>query len=131
LATDAGFGGWRCDWKGVAWVVAERFAGRQASGKSAGAALVQGSAAAPAFHYECGRRVSVFLKVGAVLFGSGYVCLAVLRRIWWAFALADGNQLIDAIAVSQERGPFFTWRRLWVCDCRMERRGLARLDVFA
>jgi len=31
---------------GVAWVVAERFAGRQANGKTAGAALVQGSAVA-------------------------------------------------------------------------------------
>ena len=51
-----------------------------------------------------------FLKVGAVLFGSGYVLLAVLRadlvvnRHW----LSDG-QLLDAIAVSQATpGPFFT-----------------------
>ena len=51
-----------------------------------------------------------FLKVGAVLFGSGYVLLAVLRadlvvdRHW----LTDG-QLLDAIAVSQATpGPFFT-----------------------
>lgn len=51
-----------------------------------------------------------FLKVGAVLFGSGYVLLAVLRadlvvRLHW---LTDG-QLLDAIAVSQATpGPFFT-----------------------
>ena len=51
-----------------------------------------------------------FLKVGAVLFGSGYVLLAVLRadlvvRLKW---LTDA-QLIDAIAVSQATpGPFFT-----------------------
>lgn len=51
-----------------------------------------------------------FLKVGAVLFGSGYVLLAVLRadlvvRLHW---LSDG-QLLDAIAVSQATpGPFFT-----------------------
>lgn len=51
-----------------------------------------------------------FLKVGAVLFGSGYVLLAVLRadlvvgRHW----LTD-SQLLDAIAVSQGTpGPFFT-----------------------
>lgn len=51
-----------------------------------------------------------FLKVGAVLFGSGYVLLAVLRadlvvRMNW---LTDA-QLLDAIAVSQATpGPFFT-----------------------
>ena len=56
----------------------------------------------PAFLY--------FLKVGAVLFGSGYVLLAVLRadlvvRLHW---LTDA-QLLDAIAVSQATpGPFFT-----------------------
>jgi chromate transporter len=51
-----------------------------------------------------------FLKVGAVLFGSGYVLLAVLRadlvvnRHW----LTDG-QLLDALAVSQATpGPFFS-----------------------
>jgi len=51
-----------------------------------------------------------FLKIGAVLFGSGYVLLAVLRadlvaRMRW---LSDA-QLLDAIAVSQATpGPFFT-----------------------
>jgi chromate transporter len=56
----------------------------------------------PAFLY--------FLKVGAVLFDSGYVLLAVLRadlvvRLHW---LTDA-QLLDAIAVSQATpGPFFT-----------------------
>jgi len=51
-----------------------------------------------------------FLKVGAVVFGSGYVLLAVLRadlvvgRHW----LTDA-QLLDAIAVSQATpGPYFT-----------------------
>jgi len=48
--------------------------------------------------------------VGAVLFGSGYVLLAVLRadlveHLHWL----TENQLIDAIAVSQGTpGPFFT-----------------------
>jgi chromate transporter len=51
-----------------------------------------------------------FLKVGAILFGSGYVLLAVLHadlvvRLHW---LTNG-QLLDAIAVSQATpGPFFT-----------------------
>jgi chromate transporter len=51
-----------------------------------------------------------FLKVGAVLFGSGYVLLAFLRadlviKLHW---LTD-TQLLDAIAISQATpGPFFT-----------------------
>lgn len=51
-----------------------------------------------------------FLKVGAVLFGSGFVLLAFLRadlvvKLHW---LTD-SQLLDAIAVSQATpGPFFT-----------------------
>jgi chromate transporter len=51
-----------------------------------------------------------FLKVGAVLVGSGYVLLAVLRadlvaKMHW---LSDA-QLLDAVAVSQATpGPFFT-----------------------
>jgi chromate transporter len=52
----------------------------------------------------------VFLKIGSVLFGSGYVLLAFLRadlvqRLGW---LSEG-QLIDAIAVGQiTPGPVFT-----------------------
>jgi chromate transporter len=52
----------------------------------------------------------VFLKVGAVLFGSGYVLIALLRadlvsRLGW---LSEG-QLIDAIAVGQiTPGPIFS-----------------------
>jgi len=51
-----------------------------------------------------------FLKIGAVVFGSGYVLLAVLHadlvvQLHW---LSDA-QLLDAIAVSQATpGPFFT-----------------------
>jgi chromate transporter len=51
-----------------------------------------------------------FLKVGAVLFGSGYVLLALLRadlvvRLHW---LTEA-QLLDAMAFSQATpGPFFT-----------------------
>ena len=52
----------------------------------------------------------VFLKVGALLYGSGYVLLAFLRsdlvvNYWW---LAD-QQLLDAVAVGQfTPGPVFT-----------------------
>jgi chromate transporter len=52
----------------------------------------------------------VFLKIGAVLFGSGYVLLAFLRaelvvRLGW---LGEG-QLLDAVAVGQVTpGPVFT-----------------------
>ena len=67
---------------------------------AAGAGSAMG--AVPVFLY--------FLKIGAVLFGSGYVLLAVLRadlvvKMHW---LSDA-QLLDAIAVSQATpGPFFT-----------------------
>jgi chromate transporter len=52
----------------------------------------------------------VFLKVGAVLFGSGYVLLAFLRadlveRLHWL----TSRQLLDAVAVGQVTpGPVFT-----------------------
>ena len=51
-----------------------------------------------------------FLKIGALLFGSGYVLLAVLRedlvlKMHWL----SETQLLDGIAVSQATpGPFFT-----------------------
>jgi len=96
---------------GVAWVVAERFAGRQGVAKTAGAAFVQSGAAAASISLPSVVSVFLyFLKVGAVLFGSGYVLLAVLRadlveHLHWL----TENQLIDAIAVSQGTpGPFFT-----------------------
>jgi chromate transporter len=97
---------------GVAWIVAERFAEKQGVAKTASGFLAQGGIAGAA-------GVSVptvagvflyFLKVGAVLFGSGYVLLALLRadlveRLHWL----TENQLLDAIAVSQGTpGPFFT-----------------------
>src|SRR5712664_4562614 len=52
----------------------------------------------------------VFLKIGSVLFGSGYVLLAFLRtdlveRLGWL----TNAQLLDAIAVGQiTPGPVFT-----------------------
>jgi chromate transporter len=83
---------------------------RLAKSSTSGAAMIGvlsaggiGSAGmAPLFLY--------FLKIGSVLFGSGYVLLAVLRadlvvRLHWV----TDAQLLDAIAVSQATpGPFFT-----------------------
>jgi chromate transporter len=69
-----------------------------------------GTAAAVAAPFSLGSLFLVFLKLGAVVFGSGYVLLAFLRtdlvvhRHW----LTD-PQLVDAIAVGQVTpGPVFT-----------------------
>jgi chromate transporter len=73
-----------------------------------GAAL--GSAAGAAAAVSLGTLFLTFLKIGAVLYGSGYVLLAFLRndvveRLGW---LTD-RQLLDAIAVGQvSPGPVFT-----------------------
>ena len=73
-------------------------------------AVVTGGAAAAAVPFSLGALFLVFLKVGAVVFGSGYVLLAFLRtdlvvqRGW----LTDA-QLVDAIAIGQVTpGPVFT-----------------------
>ena len=68
-----------------------------------------GTAAAPAA-VTLSSLFWVFLKIGSVLFGSGYVLLAFLRsdlveRLGWLTEL----QLLDAIAVGQiTPGPVFT-----------------------
>jgi chromate transporter len=99
---------------GVAWIVANRFgqsrAGQNgiasAAASAAGGAAVSATAAAAT---TTGVLV-YFLKIGALLFGSGYVLLAVLRedlvtRMHWL----SESQLLDGIAVSQATpGPFFT-----------------------
>ena len=99
---------------GLAVAVSE--AGRRRAGVAAlaaasglpGLAFAQGlAAAAPA---GLGTLALVFLKIGATLYGSGYVLLAFLRndvveRLGW---LTD-RQLLDAIAVGQVTpGPVFT-----------------------
>jgi chromate transporter len=77
------------------------------AGSSASAAAVAASASAPVSLWAL---TGFFLKVGSVLFGSGYVLLAFLRgdlvqRWGW---LTD-QQLMDAIAVGQfTPGPVFT-----------------------
>jgi chromate transporter len=86
----------------------------QGTGTSAalllGPAPSLGLALATAPPFQVSTLFLVFLKVGAVLFGSGYVLLAFLRaefvvRLGW---LNEG-QLLDAIAVGQVTpGPVFT-----------------------
>jgi chromate transporter len=70
-------------------------------------AAISGLAAAP---FSLGRLFLTFLKIGSVLFGSGYVLLAFLRsdfvlRLRWL----TERQLLDAVAVGQiTPGPVFT-----------------------
>lgn len=69
-----------------------------------------GPAAGAAVAVSLGTLFLTFLKIGSVLYGSGYVLLAFLRndfvdRLGW---LTDG-QLLDAVAVGQfTPGPVFT-----------------------
>jgi chromate transporter len=105
---------------GLAWIAATRFAEKR-SGAAAGPAPsmnIGGAAANRVAAIGVSSFIAVtasgvflyFLKIGALLFGSGYVLLAVLRedlvqRLHWL----TEPQLLDAIAVSQATpGPFFT-----------------------
>ena len=71
-------------------------------------ALAGGTSGSASF--ALGPLFGVFLKIGAVLFGSGYVLLAFLRadlvtRLGWL----TEHQLLDAVAVGQVTpGPVFT-----------------------
>jgi chromate transporter len=97
---------------GVAWIVANRFGQKRAGAGTAAIAAfsVAGSAVAAAAGITLTGVFVYFLKIGGLLFGSGYVLLAVLRedlvtRMHWLSEM----QLLDAIAVSQATpGPFFT-----------------------
>jgi chromate transporter len=74
------------------------------------APVVLMAAASPAAAVPLGSLFLVFLKIGSVLFGSGYVLLAFLRadlvqRLGWL----TESQLVDAVAVGQiTPGPLFT-----------------------
>jgi chromate transporter len=77
--------------------------------KLAAAALVT-AATVTALPFSLGRLFLSFLKIGSVIFGSGYVLLAFLQsdfveRLHWL----TEKQLIDAVAVGQfTPGPVFT-----------------------
>jgi chromate transporter len=87
---------------------------RRLAGRMMGVALVPlgavGALSQPATPYSLPLLFLTFLKIGSVLYGSGYVLLAFLRadfvvRLGW---LTD-QQLLDAIAVGQVTpGPVFT-----------------------
>ena len=83
---------------------------RPASSATTSFAAVTSGIATIAAPFSLGSLFLVFLKIGAVVFGSGYVLLAFLRadlviqRGW----LTD-SQLVDAIAIGQVTpGPVFT-----------------------
>ena len=93
---------------GLAWVLAERLGRKPQAGAVVAGGMAAGATGAVAV--TLGGTFLYFLKVGALLFGSGYVLLAVLRedlvlKLHWI----SEKQLLDAIAVSQATpGPFFT-----------------------
>lgn len=92
------------------WLAAVGAPTAGALGVLAGSVTLTAAAAAPAVEVTLTRLTLFFLKVGSILFGSGYVLLAFLRadlteRWGW---LTD-QQLIDAITVGQfTPGPLFT-----------------------
>jgi chromate transporter len=79
-------------------------------GASPAAILLAGPAVASAVPFGLWPLFGVFVKIGSVLFGSGYVLLAFLRadlveRLGWL----TERQLLDAVAVGQVTpGPVFT-----------------------
>jgi chromate transporter len=98
---------------GVSWIVADRF-GQKTGGSQAAIGAVSGAGTAvtvvTAAAATIGGVFFYFLKIGALLFGSGYVLLAVLREdLVTRFHWVSESQLMDAVAVSQATpGPFFT-----------------------
>jgi chromate transporter len=90
--------------------VGERRANRAASWMPWPLLGVGTTSAAASTAFGLGPLFLVFLKIGAVLFGSGYVLLAFLRsdlvdRLHWL----TESQLLDAVAVGQVTpGPVFT-----------------------
>jgi chromate transporter len=105
---------------GVAWIVANRWGTRPAGASALATLRLEGTlssnraavaaGAAGAAAVTGSALLFYFLKIGALLFGSGYVLMAVLRedlveRLHWL----GEPQLLDALAVSQATpGPFFT-----------------------
>jgi chromate transporter len=95
---------------GVAWIAANRFGAKPAAGSVASGVSAAAGGAATFVAATTTGVFLYFLKIGALLFGSGYVLLAVLRedlvtKLHWL----SETQLLDGVAVSQATpGPFFT-----------------------
>jgi chromate transporter len=99
---------------GAGVIMAIVSAGRSGAGRireqAALALFSSGSAAVGAAPFGLWPLFGVFVKIGSVLFGSGYVLLAFLRadlveRLGWL----SERQLLDAVAVGQVTpGPVFT-----------------------
>lgn len=81
-----------------------------ANSLAASAAALAGAAAASTVPVGLGPLFLFFLKVGSILFGSGYVLLAFLRAdLVERFGWITEAQLLDAVAVGQiTPGPVFT-----------------------
>jgi chromate transporter len=95
---------------GVAWIVANRFGPRAGTSQAASGVASAAGGLVTALAVTTAGVFVYFLKIGALLFGSGYVLLAALRedlvtRLHWV----SESQLMDAVALSQATpGPFFT-----------------------
>jgi chromate transporter len=86
---------------------------RSPGGGAALAALVAlpaATAAGPVETPDLARIFGAFLKIGAFLFGSGYVLLAFLRRdLVLSYGWLTEGQILDAVAIGQiTPGPLFT-----------------------
>lgn len=95
--------GARLGWPGTMTCALATFA-------AGGGALLAQTAAAVAVPVTLTRLTLFFLKVGSVLFGSGYVLLAFLRAdLTERWAWLTDQQLIDAVTIGQVTpGPVFT-----------------------
>lgn len=97
---------------GIACVVVRRLAAPGDGSRAPGPPLLVAAAAAPASvaSLSLATLFVTFLKIGALVFGSGYVLLAFLRadlvdRLHWL----TEQQLLDAVAIGQVTpGPVFT-----------------------
>ena len=99
-----------CGVAAIAPEMARRFRNSDAVAAAITAIAPAGKAGSAVTQFKLSTLFLVFLKIGAVLFGSGYVLLAFLRgdfvdHLHW---LTEG-QLLDAVAVGQVTpGPVFT-----------------------
>lgn len=97
-----------------AWVVMLAENARRLRGRSSGALLIPVAAAGTlsqvSVPFGLPLLFGTFLKIGSVLYGSGYVLLAFLRADFVVrFGWLTDRQLLDAVAIGQVTpGPVFT-----------------------